>query len=72
MPIKEIQWMIIILTNSLIFLVAIVDFRINLVLFQQVPSLPALVCGVSLFKFEAPGFIFAFKQLTQCSSAIFL
>ena len=55
--------MIIILTNSLIFLVAIVDFRRNLVLFQQVPSLPALVCGVSLFKFEPPGFIFAFKQL---------
>ena len=72
MPIKEIGWMIIILTNSLIFLVAIIVFRINLVLHQQVPSLPALVCGVSLFNFEPPDFIFAFKQLTQCSTAIFL
>ena len=72
MPIKEIRWMINISTNSLIFLFAIVVFRINFVLLQQVLSLPALVCGVSLFKFESPGFIFAFKQLTQGSSAIFL
>ena len=55
--------MINISTNSLIFLFAIVVFRINFVLLQQVLSLPALVCGVSLFKLESPGFIFAFKQL---------
>lgn len=50
--------MINISTNSLIFLFAIVVFRINLVLFQQVPSLPALVCGVSIIQIWGARFYF--------------